>query len=82
MAKVTTIFTETVWPYDPEAAKTIECYGGKIGRFKVFMWRDAKRVNDKRFSFTICDEMTGLSPHSELRAAIDYTRDYMNKHIL
>ena len=35
-------FTSCVWPYDPDAAKTIECYVVKANRAKLYVWKQTK----------------------------------------
>ena len=33
-------YSQTEWPYDPTAAKTIECYVTKAPRAKLYVWRE------------------------------------------
>jgi hypothetical protein len=65
-------WTKTVWPFDPNAAKTIECHVAKIYHGKLFVWQD---IGQDGWHFTIsCGHnsersMTGFAETSDLEQA-------------
>jgi hypothetical protein len=48
--------TSCVWPYDDDAAKTIECYRMKIVRFIVYVW---KQDGNSYWNYTVKGHFTG-----------------------
>ena len=48
------------WPYDPEAAETIECYLVKAPRAKLYVWRDLENGYSKTWNYTF-----SAGPNSE-----------------
>lgn len=48
--------TKCEWPYDSEAAKTIDCYRMKIGRFIVYVW---KQDGATYWNYTVKGQFTG-----------------------